>query len=203
VNRIPYLVRGHLCGLPLSDSNSLERLGFREIPVLGRASRSRRVKTLGTELPEAPSHFVNAASRRPSTSFSLHSSLAAGATTLRRWVFYARCMSPRAVFGVCRAGTISRNISRFSAERHGKGVSVSGIVRDDDTHQVLSSVTLDLQRSSGESASTSVITGTRGEFQFDGIVSGDYFILAHQKGYEPASLSIMLGGIPLSNVTVT
>lgn len=84
-----------------------------------------------------------------------------------------------------------------------RGLSISGVVRDEDTHQALSSVTLDLQRSSGEAASTSLITGTRGEFQFNGIISGDYFILAHQKGYEPASLSIMLGGVPLSNVTVT
>lgn len=47
-----------------------------------------------------------------------------------------------------------------------------------------------------------MVSGTNGEFVFSGLVSGNYWIVAHQKGYEPANFSLMLGGIPLSNVIV-
>ena len=84
-----------------------------------------------------------------------------------------------------------------------RGLFISGVVRDDDTHDALSAVALELQRISGDTASPPVVSGTRGEFQFNGVVSGDYRITAHQKGYETATLDIMLGGIPLSNVSIT
>jgi tetratricopeptide (TPR) repeat protein len=83
-----------------------------------------------------------------------------------------------------------------------RGLYISGFVRDADTNELISSVTLELERS-GESASSPVVTGTRGEFQFNGVVSGDYVILSHAKGYESTTVPLMLGVTPLSNVTLT
>ena len=84
-----------------------------------------------------------------------------------------------------------------------RGLFISGSVRDDDTHQALSAVTLELQRASGEAASTPIVSGVRGEFQFNGVGSGDYHIIAHEKGYETGTVAVMLGGVPLFNVIVT
>jgi len=86
---------------------------------------------------------------------------------------------------------------------HSLGLFISGMVRDDETHQAISAVTLELQRDSGEIASAAIVSGTRGEYQFNGIISGDYHILAHAEGYAPASVSVMLGGVPLYNILVS
>lgn len=83
-----------------------------------------------------------------------------------------------------------------------RGLFISGFVRDADTNQLIPSAKLGLQRSSGETASTPLVSGTRGEFEFNGVVSGDYYITSDADGYESASQPVMLGGIPLSNVTV-
>jgi hypothetical protein len=84
-----------------------------------------------------------------------------------------------------------------------RGLFISGFVRDADTNQLISSAALELQRSSGETASPPIVTGTRGEFQFNGVSSGDYLITVHAKGYDANTVPLMLGGIPLSNVTIT
>jgi Flp pilus assembly protein TadD len=83
-----------------------------------------------------------------------------------------------------------------------RGLFISGFVRDDDNQQPISAVTLELRRISGDFASPAVTSGTRGEYQFNGVISGDYYILAHVKGYESASVSVMLGGVPMFNVNV-
>ena len=83
-----------------------------------------------------------------------------------------------------------------------RGLFINGFVRDAETNQLISFATLELQRS-GEIASPPVVSGTRGEFQFNGVVSGDYLIIVHAKGYETNTVSIMMGGTPLSNVTIT
>ena len=84
-----------------------------------------------------------------------------------------------------------------------RGLFLNGFVRDAETNQLISSATLELRRTSGEAASPPVVSGTRGEFQFNGISSGDYMITVHAKGYETNTVSVMLGGIPLSNITIT
>src|SRR3974390_2953836 len=55
-----------------------------------------------------------------------------------------------------------------------RGLFISGFVRDVETNQLISAAMLGLQRSSGETASPPVVSGTRGEFQFNGVSSGDY-----------------------------
>jgi Tfp pilus assembly protein PilF len=83
-----------------------------------------------------------------------------------------------------------------------RGLYISGFVRDADTNELISAVTLELQRSSGESASPPVVSGTRGEFQFNGVSSGDYVVFSHAKGYESTALALSFVNVSLSNVTV-
>jgi tetratricopeptide (TPR) repeat protein len=83
-----------------------------------------------------------------------------------------------------------------------RGLYISGTIRDDATQQPLSAVTLELRAEAGGTAAPPVVSGTNGDFVFSGLVSGNYWIVAHQKGYEPSNFSLMLGGIPLSNVIV-
>lgn len=84
-----------------------------------------------------------------------------------------------------------------------QGSFISGYVRDDDSQQPLKSVTVVLKRGGGEIAAPAVVTGTAGEFQFTGMTSGDYRIEVNVKGYEPASVAILLGGTPMNNAIVT
>src|SRR5579863_7749598 len=83
-----------------------------------------------------------------------------------------------------------------------RGLTIGGVVRDDDTRHPISAVTLELHGNSGENAAPPVTSGTRGEFQFNAVGAGDYQILAHVQGYEPVSVAVMMGGVPLFNVTV-
>ena len=101
-----------------------------------------------------------------------------------------------AVCWLCAAGSLGQQ------NEHSRGLSISGFVRDADTNQLISAATLEIQRTSGESASAPLVSGTRGEFQFNGISSGDYTLTTTAKGYERESTPIFLGGVPLSNVTI-
>jgi Tfp pilus assembly protein PilF len=83
-----------------------------------------------------------------------------------------------------------------------RGLSISGFIRDAETNQLISSAGIELQRSSGEAASSPLVSGTRGEFEFNGVSSGDYLITVHARGYDSTTASVMLGGIPLANVTI-
>ncbi len=83
-----------------------------------------------------------------------------------------------------------------------RGLFISGYVRDEATQQPLRAITLELKAESGGTAAPSVVSGTNGEFAFTGLISGNYWIVAHEKGYEPTNYSLMLGGIPLNNVIV-
>ena len=83
-----------------------------------------------------------------------------------------------------------------------RGLYISGTIRDDSTQQPLSAVALELRAEAGGTAAPPVVSGTNGEFVFSGLISGNYWIVANQKGYEPANFSLMLGGIPLNNVIV-
>jgi len=82
------------------------------------------------------------------------------------------------------------------------GLSIGGYVRDEDNHQPLKAVALELIRTSGDTAAPAIISGVTGEFRFGNLVSGDYRILANFSGYESTSVDVMLGGIPLTNVSV-
>lgn len=83
-----------------------------------------------------------------------------------------------------------------------RGLFISGYVREEESQHAIRAITLQLMSESGTTASPSVVSGTGGEFQFNGVVSGNYWITANEKGYEPLNISIMLGGIPLTNVLV-
>src|SRR5882672_1898346 len=93
-------------------------------------------------------------------------------------------------------------LAQASGRDGGGGLSISGYVRDDENHQALRAVALELITASGDTASPSLMSGVTGEFRFSGLVSGDYRILAKGSGYEAASLDLMLGGTPLTNVNV-
>lgn len=84
-----------------------------------------------------------------------------------------------------------------------RGLTISGFVRDVETNQLISAATLEVQHSSGETAAPPVVSGTRGEFQFNGLNSGEYLITIHATGYENNTVSVMVGAIPLSNVAIT
>jgi len=84
----------------------------------------------------------------------------------------------------------------------GAGLSISGYVRDEDNHQPLKGATLELMGTSGSTASPSVMSGITGEFRFSGLVSGDYRILAHEKGFDPVTVNVTLGATSLSSVSV-
>ena len=81
---------------------------------------------------------------------------------------------------------------------------IGGFVRDEESHQFLKAVTIQLRRGSGgDNAAPSVVSGTSGEFQFNNVLSGDYRLEVNQQGYQPASISVMLGATPLANVIVS
>lgn len=82
------------------------------------------------------------------------------------------------------------------------GLSISGYVRDDESHQPLKAISLELTSVSGGTAAPPVVSGVTGEFRFGGLVSGEYHISSHQTGYDPSDLDVTLGGTPLSNVLV-
>lgn len=84
------------------------------------------------------------------------------------------------------------------------GLYINGFIRDDETHQALKAVTVALRRGSGgDDVTHTVVSGTAGEFQFNNIISGDYVIELSQPGYQSASVSVMLGATPLTNVIVS
>lgn len=96
--------------------------------------------------------------------------------------------------GACQSSSLGTGI---------QSLYISGFVRIDDTQEPLRAVTVTLRRGSGgDNVSPSVVSGTNGEFQFNNVLSGDYRIEVSQKGYLPASMSVMLGGTPLTNVMV-
>ncbi len=82
------------------------------------------------------------------------------------------------------------------------GLSISGYVIDDENHQAIKAVPLQLIHASGDNASIPTISGVTGEYQFGGLTSGDYRISAHENGYAPTAVDVTLGGTSLSNVTV-
>jgi tetratricopeptide (TPR) repeat protein len=82
------------------------------------------------------------------------------------------------------------------------GLAISGYVWDDESHEALKAVALELVGATGTTASHAIVSGVTGEFLFTGLNSGDFRILAHQNGYEPASLEVRLGGTALVNVNV-
>jgi len=84
------------------------------------------------------------------------------------------------------------------------GLYINGFIRDDESHQSLKAITVALRRGSGgDNVTHTVVTGTAGEFQFNNIISGDYVIELNQDGYQPASVAVMLGATPLTNVIIT
>jgi len=82
-------------------------------------------------------------------------------------------------------------------------LSIGGVVRDEKTNQYIRAATLELLRANGESASPGIVSGTRGDFQFTLVGSGDYTITVQAKGYETAVVPVMLGAFALSNLTIT
>jgi Flp pilus assembly protein TadD len=62
--------------------------------------------------------------------------------------------------------------------------AISGNVRDDENHQTMENVQVDLKVSGGMSINTAY-TRSNGEFEFGSLSNGDYYIEVNVKGYEP------------------
>jgi cytochrome c-type biogenesis protein CcmH/NrfG len=77
------------------------------------------------------------------------------------------------------------------------GHQFSGYVREENTNAPVQSVALEVL-SSGQRAAPPVVSGMEGEFKFDGLHDGDYYITATKKGYDTATIqaSIMGGSAP-------
>ena len=107
--------------------------------------------------------------------------------------------------GTCVLALVGLVLLALAAAQDGgptRGLSIGGIVRDDETQQPITAVALELHGNSSENAVHPTVSGTRGEFQFNSVGSGDFHIIAHAHGYEPASIPVMLGGVPIFNMTV-
>jgi tetratricopeptide (TPR) repeat protein len=89
-----------------------------------------------------------------------------------------------------------------TAQLNGTGLTLSGYVIDDVSHQPMRSVPLQLFRTAGNYAAAPIISGVTGEYQFSGLSSGDYQISAHANGFAPTTVNVTLGGTNLSNITV-
>src|SRR5579864_6593232 len=89
-----------------------------------------------------------------------------------------------------------------TAQLNGTGLTLSGYVIDDVSHQPIRSVPLQLFRTAGNYAAVPIISGVTGEYQFSGLSSGDYQISAHANGFAPTTVNVTLGGTNLSNITV-
>lgn len=96
---------------------------------------------------------------------------------------------------------LSPRLAAFQLTR-AQGPFISGYVRDDRTEEALPSVSLELKKTSGEGAAPATMSGTTGEFQFNGINSGDYYIVAQRKGYAPAQIEVRVASGSRSNVIV-
>lgn len=61
---------------------------------------------------------------------------------------------------------------------------ISGNVRDDENHQTLENVEVDLKVAGGMTLNTAY-TRSNGEFEFGSLSNGDYYVEVNLKGYEP------------------
>lgn len=68
---------------------------------------------------------------------------------------------------------------------------IQGYVRDDATQQPLPNVHVEITSAGGEPPPGGV-TGLDGQFQFSGVVDGEYDIVVNEKGYEPYRERIFL-----------
>ncbi len=79
-----------------------------------------------------------------------------------------------------------------------RGLSASGVVREEGTLEPLPMAHVTLQPTSS-SDTRSVFSGTDGDYMFTGLDSEDYYIDVELKGYQPARLSVTVFGKPLMN----
>jgi tetratricopeptide (TPR) repeat protein len=128
-----------------------------------------------------------------------------GAEVVGCWLWTGSTMSYPSNLGVWLATiALAGCFSSFAfAQGNGRGLSIGGTVRDEESHETLSAVALELQAESGKTASPAVVSGTNGQFQFDGLNSGNFRILAKRNGYQLVSLPVTLGATSLSYVLVS
>ncbi len=61
--------------------------------------------------------------------------------------------------------------------------SLRGTLRDNETSRAMEMIKVDLKRLSGETVSTT-FTRSNGEFEFNGLPNGVYYVIVEEKGYE-------------------
>jgi tetratricopeptide (TPR) repeat protein len=78
----------------------------------------------------------------------------------------------------------------------GRRQQVSGLVRDSTTHEGLNNVELDLRSATGGITATA-FTSDGGNFVFDGVADGNYYVDTRLAGYESSSPEVRVSGAPV------
>lgn len=76
-----------------------------------------------------------------------------------------------------------------------------GTVRDSDTSQAMEMIKVELKKLTGEVVSTS-FTRSNGEFDFNGVTNGVYYIVIEEKGYEPVREGVEVFNAPRTGIFV-
>jgi tetratricopeptide (TPR) repeat protein len=82
-----------------------------------------------------------------------------------------------------------------------RGLTASGVVREEGTLEPLPMAHLTLQPTSG-SDTRYTFSGTDGDYMFTGLESEDYYIDVDLKGYQPARIEVSVFGKPLMNANI-
>lgn len=82
-------------------------------------------------------------------------------------------------------------------------LTVSGSVRDELTQEPIAGAQVELKAVSAGKGDGSAISGRTGDFQFNGLASGNYMISVERDGYQSMQLEIGLVGSSRSSVILT
>ena len=86
--------------------------------------------------------------------------------------------------------------------RGGRRASLSGTLRDANTHSPLEGAKVDM-RSPGGSVINTVFTNSTGTFQFDGLSNGNYTLFFTLDGYEQLQQEVQVEGGPVMGLDLT
>jgi Carboxypeptidase regulatory-like domain/Tetratricopeptide repeat len=76
---------------------------------------------------------------------------------------------------------------------------IRGTVRDAATFQAIEDVRVDL-RNPGGALVGSMVSGFSGDFEFDGLGSGEYFLVVQQPGYLPVNQEVQVNGMAIMGI---
>jgi tetratricopeptide (TPR) repeat protein len=105
------------------------------------------------------------------------------------------------LLGVLFATSLAAQQSQRRGPTRGRRQQISGVVRDDASHEALNDVQLDLRADTGGVAVT-VFTSGAGNFVFDGVADGTYHIETRIPGYVSSSQGVQVSGAPIIGLEV-